>query len=246
MTKHMNSNLSLSCSNPLCVLRLCSIESFDWLIVRHKTSPALLAAPLGEESCCSVIASVHKGWVRMRRTRQRDRPSWVSLSLWVSAGPADITENQSLCKWDQWDANNRSSAVSLFQTVCSHKPTQTLLSPSRSKQQELSEKSSTEGRWVCCSGFGSMLTVMDRQQQKNSSFSSRPLMKSGESCGSVLAAQMSATHSDTISRTPPVRFDFSPVVQKKRVSSHFVACAEWFLTLLFPVCKKHILCSLPH
>lgn len=40
-------------------------------------------------------------WAWVRRMRRRRSHSWVRLSLWISAGHVGITQNQSLCKWDQ-------------------------------------------------------------------------------------------------------------------------------------------------
>lgn len=102
--------------NQLSCSRLCSMNCTYWLGVRQEALPALWEAPLGVKSCYHVIA-VHREWAWVRRTRQKGNHSWVCLSLWTSAGCVGIKRNQSLCKLDQWEANNISAPVPLLQTV---------------------------------------------------------------------------------------------------------------------------------
>lgn len=77
--------------------------------------------PLSEKHlwvCSLVIMSlVCTEWAWVRRTRQKGNHSWVCLSLWTSAGRVGIKRNQSLCKLDQWEANNISAPVPLLQTI---------------------------------------------------------------------------------------------------------------------------------
>lgn len=86
-------------------------------------------------------------WAAVRMQRHKGRRSRASFGLWASAGPTAIKQNQSLCKWDEWDA----AALICLRHSPSVGPPNVFSSPS-SKQQAPARRS---GHVVA--GFGSAL-----------------------------------------------------------------------------------------
>lgn len=128
-------------------------------------------------------------WAWVRRTRQKRNHSWVCLSLWTSAGCVGIKRNQSLCKLDQWEANNISAPVPLLQTVFHRGGPQTFcrLLPVNNRKYHLLGVTAMFVALV----FGSVLTI---HHQKS--------LFVGAMDGSALATHLFVTHWITISGTP--------------------------------------------
>lgn len=178
--------------------RLCSLNCTYWLSVMQKAFCILWETPLGVKSCYHVIA-VHRVSLE-EDTKGKLR---VCLSLWISAGHIGIKWNQSLCKLDQWEANNISAPESLLQTVPLWGSTNFLSSPSSKQQKVPVECPPRSDSQFVALVFVSVLTVMD-QQHLQSLFYLSPMIKLGENYGSD--AHLSVTHWNSMSGTPLIRF----------------------------------------